>query len=253
MAQQQLFNKIFYAAQSTGDVPLALKNIIIDHPYFGLAHFFYLKNLDENVTNFADRAAQTALFFKSPFCLQALLKHDNTSEFVKTELDSLEKNVVTTATIPETFETSETKATKITKEETAILPGVENTTQKNEYRLLFEPLHASDYFASQGIKLSSDALGGDKLGKQLKSFTAWLKTMKKVNADKLLVVSASAEIAVKMQAEKSNVEEEVVTEPMADAYTIQNKREKAIDIYNKLSLLNPAKSAYFAAKIDYLK
>ena len=47
--------------------------------------------------------------------------------------------------------------------------------------MVFEPMHLVDYFASQGIKLSEEVQTGDKLGKQLKSFTEWLKTMKKVH------------------------------------------------------------------------
>ena len=46
--------------------------------------------------------------------------------------------------------------------------------------ITFEPMHMVDYFASQGIKLSEEVQPADKLGKQLKSFTEWLKTMKKV-------------------------------------------------------------------------
>jgi hypothetical protein len=48
-------------------------------------------------------------------------------------------------------------------------------------------------------------------------------------------------------------EDEVVTETMADVWIKQGEIEKAIDIYNKLSLLNPSKSDYFAAKIRDLK
>lgn len=249
MPQQQLFNKIFYAAQSTGDVLAALKNVIADHPYFGMAHFFSLKNTDQNAANFADQAAQTLLFFNSPFYLQSLLKEEKAE--VKIENVFIETKHVEEVLIPKMLEP---EIVNIKTEENLTEVAIEEAvTPKEEDQHLFEPLHASDYFASLGIKLSEDALTGDKLGKQLKSFTAWLKTMKKVNADKLPVVSASTETAVKTQAEKSNIEEDIVTEPMAEAYILQNKREKAIDIYNKLSLLNPAKSAYFAAKIDSLK
>lgn len=126
----------------------------------------------------------------------------------------------------------------------------------NEPRLMIEPLHASDYFASQGIKLSEDMMGNDKLGKQLKSFTAWLKTMKKITpgqTNAAAMPNAATEYAVQSLAEKSNADAEVVTEAMAEAYVVQNKKDKATEIYEKLSLLNPAKSAYFAAKIDSLK
>lgn len=119
--------------------------------------------------------------------------------------------------------------------------------------LLFEPLHTTDYFASQGIKLSEEQQSGDKLGKQLKSFTEWLKTMKKVhtqkNAEELAV---PLDPTVSRMAENSNQEQDVLTETMAEVYLQQGKKSKARDIYQKLSLQNPAKSAYFAAKIDSL-
>jgi hypothetical protein len=45
----------------------------------------------------------------------------------------------------------------------------------------------------------------------------------------------------------------VVTEAMAEVWLKQGNNGKALDIYNKLSLLNPSKKAYFAAKIENLK
>lgn len=113
---------------------------------------------------------------------------------------------------------------------------------------LFEPLHASDYFASQGIKLSEEQLQNDQLGKQLKSFTEWLKTIKKSNGYKLNT-QAPIDKKVEEMAEKSNQDTEVVTEAMAEVYLSQGKPEKANEIYKKLSLQNPSKNSYFAEKI----
>ena len=230
MADQQLFTKIFKTTKEDIDIPFYLKNITEQHPYFGLAYFYTLKNSVPNTAAYNEIAAKTALFYTSKFYLQAKLINKNTTNNVEQPTEDHQPVLA----LPD----------EIVKEDK---PQVE----KDE--ILFEPLHASDYFASQGIKLSEEALGADKLGKQLKSFTAWLKTMKKVHPDKLAAVTAITETAVQTQAEKSNIEEEIVTEPMAEAYILQNKTAKAVDIYNKLSLLNPAKSAYFAAKIDSLK
>ncbi|MEO5941985.1 MAG: hypothetical protein ABIP30_05485 [Ferruginibacter sp.] len=119
--------------------------------------------------------------------------------------------------------------------------------------LLFEPLYTTDYFASQGIKLSEAVQSADKLGKQLKSFTDWLKTMKKTHENRLPEGSEQMDKTVQALAEKSNKEDDILTEAMAEAYQQQGKTLKAIEIYSKLSLLNPAKSAFFAAKIDQLK
>ena len=118
--------------------------------------------------------------------------------------------------------------------------------------LVFEPLHTSDYFASQGIKLSQDPLPTDKLGKQLKSFTEWLKTMKKVH-DAPTTLNDKVDSSVQHLAEISNKDAEVMTETMAEVFLQQGKKNKAKEIYVKLSLLNPDKSAYFAAKLENLK
>ena len=119
--------------------------------------------------------------------------------------------------------------------------------------MVFEPLFATDYFASQGIKLRDDAVPNDKLGKQLRSFTDWLKTMKKVHEGKLPAGSETLDLSVQKLAEKSNREGEVITETMAEVYLQQGKQQKAKEIYEKLSLLNPSRIAYFAAKIAQIQ
>jgi hypothetical protein len=128
-----------------------------------------------------------------------------------------------------------------------------NTADITEDKITFEPLHTSDYFASLGIKLSGRALNSDKLGKQLKSFTEWLKDMKKLQPDQIPLQSEQADLSIQQLAEASNLETEVETEAMAEVLIQQGKVKKAITVYKKLSLLNPSKSAYFAAKIDQLK
>ena len=128
-----------------------------------------------------------------------------------------------------------------------------DVSDTTEEKISFEPLYTTDYFASQGIKISTDITPGDKLGKQLKSFTEWLKTMKKVHSEQLTQVNDATDITIQKLAEHSNKEDEVVTEAMAEVLLQQDKRAKAIEVYQKLSLLNPSKTAYFAAKIDHLK
>ncbi|MGZ5252957.1 MAG: hypothetical protein ACXWV4_01180 [Flavitalea sp.] len=119
--------------------------------------------------------------------------------------------------------------------------------------LEFEPFHTIDYFASQGIKLRQADLSKDKFGQQLKSFTDWLKSMKKIPAPS---PDDTGDPVVQEQvvqfAQVSNETKEIITETMAEVWSLQGNRQKAIDIYKKLSLQNPAKSAYFASKIDKL-
>jgi len=118
---------------------------------------------------------------------------------------------------------------------------------------LFEPYHTIDYFASQGIKLTLEENPSDTLGKQLKSFTDWLKTMRRLpQKDREVVPDRAAEQAVQTFAAHSVLGKDVVTETMAEVLAKQGMREKARAVYEKLSLLNPDKRAYFAAKIEQL-
>lgn len=126
--------------------------------------------------------------------------------------------------------------------------------------LLFEPFYTVDYFASQGIKFKEEEKPTDKFGQQLKSFTDWLKTMKRLPVSEIAktsevhpVTSDIVEKSIAQMAEHSLEEREVLTEAMAEVWEKQGNMVKAIEIYRKLSLIYPSKSANFAAKIDDLK
>jgi hypothetical protein len=119
--------------------------------------------------------------------------------------------------------------------------------------LIFEPMHTIDYFASQGIRLSPDENPTDTLGRQLKSFTEWLRTMRRLpQKDREIIPDRAAEQTVQNFAAHSIEGKEPVTETMAEVLAKQGMPERARIVYEKLSLLNPDKSAYFAAKIEQL-
>lgn len=122
-----------------------------------------------------------------------------------------------------------------------------------ELRIETEPYHTVDYFASQGIKVDLTQ-PQDRLGSQLRKFTDWLKQMKNVKPESAdLGTDPEVENMIQGIAKSSNETKEIVTETMADVLVKQGKTDKAIQLYIKLSFLNPDKSAYFAAKIEQLK
>lgn len=135
------------------------------------------------------------------------------------------------------------------------LPELKITPVDVSKALSFEPFHTVDYFASQGIRVKEEEKPKDKLSQQLRSFTEWLKTMKKLPESEIAAPAPlpSEDQQVTQMAEHSLKDREVVTEAMADVWEKQENYEKAIETYRKLSLLNPAKSSYFAAKIEQLK
>jgi hypothetical protein len=136
------------------------------------------------------------------------------------------------------------------------LPGLRfEPGGSSEGTLTFEPYHTVDYFASQGIRSMENEKARDQFSQQLKSFTEWLKAMKRLPQAETTAARPAAgnDQKVEQMAERSIADREVITEAMADVWEKQGNHEKAIDTYRKLSLLNPAKSSYFAAKIEHLK
>ncbi|MEJ0104504.1 MAG: hypothetical protein WDO19_18925 [Bacteroidota bacterium] len=153
------------------------------------------------------------------------------------------------ATQPEPVSTDEQK-----QDEFKIAPLKTEPLPDENAPLVFEAFHTVDYFASQGIKLSLEEKPQDRLGQQLKSFTQWLKTIKKIPAAEIAKTTGTGtEQKVITLAEHSIEDREVVTEAMAEVWLKQGNRPKAIEVYHKLSLQNPAKSSYFAGLIEQLK
>lgn len=124
----------------------------------------------------------------------------------------------------------------------------------SKMELSFEPYHTVDYFASQGIRFKEEEKPKDRLSHQLKSFTEWLKTLKKLPPSEIpSTATRQEEKKVEQMAEVSLNDREVVTEAMAEVWEKQGNAVKAQELYEKLSLLDPSKSSYFAAKIEHLK
>ena len=121
-----------------------------------------------------------------------------------------------------------------------------------DFEFQLTPYHTVDYFASQGIKINMEN-EKDELSLKVKSFTAWLKTMKRLQPGPETVTVKDIQSILNTQNDKENQPEAILTEAMAEVYLKQGLREKAIDVYNKLSLQNPLNSHKFADKISQIK
>ncbi|WP_143309309.1 hypothetical protein [Chitinophaga vietnamensis] len=143
------------------------------------------------------------------------------------------------------------------------LPAEEETV------LTFQPLYTDDYFAYKRLKNPGEA---DELNEQgaaeMKSFTSWLRQIKdnftgKTNKDwyhqqlhRLYEEDEEPEVSEtveKMAMDSITLTTDIVSETLAEIWVKQQRYEHAIQIYQKLSLLNPDKNAYFAQKIKELK
>jgi len=153
----------------------------------------------------------------------------------------------------------EEEVKEIHEEEVVVIPDptppvVDKKETRDEDKLVFEPYYTVDYFASQGIKNVIEEKPKDRFSQQLKSFTEWLKAIRQMPPQQIAALAdVNAEEKVVQLATHSLDEENVDTEAMAAVWIKQGQPEKAISIYEKLSLLNPSKSSYFASLIENLK
>ena len=177
----------------------------------------------------------------------------NTVKSIKTETPIVE----TPQTIEETavIENIEEEAnTALSAALAKIKESLDAPLSKQNVFIDLEPYHTVDYFASQGIKIDAIVEPKDKLGKQLKSFTDWLKTMKRIGPTPAnLSTDTESEKEIVHHAASSIAKDEIITETMAEVLAKQGKIDKAIEVYEQLRLINPDKNAYFAIKIQQLK
>lgn len=216
MDAQSLYQSLFPKEIKELSKKEMLEKWSTQYPYCSAIHFYLLNETPVTDISYEKKVQKAALFFKNPYHLLHQLSN--------AKVNVLDK----------------------------FSNATPNQKAGQSENLLFEPLYSTDYFASQGIKLSEELVSNDKLGKQLKSFTDWLKTTKKTNATLNTEDTSEIDLSVEKMAENSNIEVEILTESLAEVYIQQGKKQKAIDIYKKLSLQFPSKNAYFAKKIKSL-
>lgn len=244
------------------------------NPYFGAAQLLLTKKLQvENSEKYNEQLQKTFLYFHNPLWVEHLL--NETGNATVTAAEKGNKTVLPVATevevsadpglqnesgipTPDIKESNETDKGSISEsgEPAFEIPAFKPVSEVQlKPELTFEPFHTVDYFASQGIKIIDDEKPKDKFGQQLKSFTEWLKSMKRLPVTEATdrQPENNAEKIVVELAEHSLEQRNITTEAMAEVWEKQGNTVKAIEIYTKLSLLEPSKSPYFAAKIEDLK
>jgi len=225
-----------------------------DHPYASVFSYLYaLKLKEQNTHQFNKEFSHTKLFFNNFKWLHFLLFGEGEIEVIK----GIPRESLVKVELPsEVLEKTETKTEiEVITPSEKVLNSIEDETvvshQEIPVEMAFEPYHTVDYFASQGIKLGKID-SADKLGQQVKSFTDWLKTMKKIQGEEDKNFTFNQNLA-SMDVDNEQSENMVITESMAEIYQKQGLYEKAIEVYNKLSLQNPHNSHIFANRTKALK
>lgn len=232
-----------YGKERLDSISLAeLEKMSGDFPWFALGQLFLVRRTFEEGkkgTATAPALQKVWLYMDNPLLLHRFLTWKEPSPAEKTVQEDL----------PETSNQPET-----------VLPPGE----------LFQPLFSRDYFASQGIRLTDTLINDTKRPTmaELRSFTDWLKTtrrsgqspaatslpgMKRAPGEEGDEDPALTEAVERMATHSLDNREEIVTEAMAEVWNRQGQPGKAVHIYEKLGLLNPGKSSYFAGKISEIK
>ena len=168
----------------------------------------------------------------------------------------------------------------------AVAGTAAETGMDKEEETLIQPLFTDNYFQHPGINVP-DAIPADLDKAQepeekdekallvMMGFDEWLMFLKKKNdakrseeEDKAMLRSMwqREKLAAAIGEEDDNIpeavfemainsidrEEIMVSESLAEIHVKQGRFDKAIEIYRKLSLQNPEKKTYFAAKINHL-
>jgi len=262
-----------------------LQAIVQRYPYFALAQFLLSKKInDEQDASTETQMQKTALYFSNPLWFEYLTT-DSHAHFVDSSTESLHslKQQVEEFSEPnntpdasniskeidqsdgeheddpnsnheEIIDTVDEEHEKISKLIEQYISEFKRPIDDGDIPIETRVYHAIDYFASQGIKLEPSQLRHDMFGTKVKKFTDWLKQIKQVNQNPTdLGTDPETEHLIEKIAQTSNEAKDIVTETMAEVLLKQGKTEKAIQLYNKLSFLDPSKSTYFAAKINELK
>lgn len=263
---QALLGKESIAFCTTSEI----ESLVDRYPFFAAAQVLLLHKLkDEDAAAYGKQSQRAALYHHQPHHFHRLsianpeplqiLPADQQSP-VSTEYTEEVISMPVTSEQQEATATPDPMVAEVVQEPKPVTASpvasssTEATPPGEAPPLSFEPFHTVDYFASQGIKLSLDEAPKDKFGKQLKSFTEWLKTMKRLPPAELEKTSSSpGESGVVQLADRSINESDVYTEAMAEVWLKQGNKAKAIEVYNKLVLLNPSKKHYFAGLIENLK
>jgi tetratricopeptide (TPR) repeat protein len=184
-------------------------------------------------------------------------------------------------------EEPEVQEPEIIEEEPVQLDKLSSPLNSEEDNPLISPIYTEDYFLHQGIEVSNEIpdsvedLGishtdADQSLMVVMSFAEWLqhfksKSQKEKEEEKgqkaLKSMWQKEKLAAALEEENDEIpenvfemamtsitnEDDLVSESLAEIYVKQEKYDRAIEMYKKLSLRNPQKSAYFARKIESLQ
>jgi tetratricopeptide (TPR) repeat protein len=262
--------------------PEAIQHLANEYPFFAPSHYFLL-------INGCLEAEKMPVLQQGHPVNPVLLSHLLRAASVVPEMEIVEVVAIQAEVLVTEDNTPHEQEEIIPLESVSKEP--ENEPEIADVFPIMQPVSSEDYFFQQGIKISNDIPDFTEIVQSeedaseeekekalmvVMSFAEWLKYIssnskkeKEEEADKkaLKTMWQQQKLAAAIEEESEEIpeqvfemavnsiarKEELLSESLANVYAKQGKISKAIEMYQKLSLQNPEKNAYFATKIENLQ
>lgn len=232
-------------AKNTNSVDF-FKSIVVKYPFFHGARILYLKALKENSSaSFEEFLKENAGIIPDRRHLFYILNPtpnqiSSKEEIVATKPVDIVKNL--NDTNPSFILIEDDGANGI------VLPDISDQTKDLLIPVSeFDLLEINDHFsATESIQDNSNDNGSKSKNNDL--IDQFIKTNPRIKPP-MIIQGDQEDISLSSLSEP----EDLITEPLAKIYLSQGLIDKAISIYEKLSLKFPEKSSYFAGQIQEIK
>jgi len=242
--------------------PRALLQFAKEYPYFVPAH--YLRFIGTG--QYADALG----FLQQVYPVNPVLLHQLVTQSEELPVTTAEEEPEGTTTQPDT--TGDILIQPVSADDYFLQQGIHISGELPEMEDIMNHIHDHHSIADTDAATEED----EKALMVVMSFAEWLKHISSKNRKAreeeaeqkaLKAMWQQQKLAAAIEEESDEIPEQVfemavnsisrkdelVSESLAEVYVKQGKKTKAIELYQKLSLLNPEKNAYFAAKIESLQ
>lgn len=244
MEKEKFYSLIDTIGNNNPDASSSLQVIINSYPYFEAARVLYLKDLKRGQSaNFADELNRNS----------ALLPDRRQLFFVLNPVNSTHKEI---GELKKEEDKKENDSSfELIDGNGASLVDITDNTKKTEIPISgYELLDINEHDSASDSSSDTAIFSLEEMGNDSKSLSnddlisQFINSNPKIKPPQI-VKDEQEDISLKSQEEP----DDLVTEPIAQIYVSQGLFQKAISIYEKLSLKYPEKNSYFAGQIQEIK